>query len=100
MSHLNMPLHDMKIWFGIALSLYVIAAAHPPYGGEAGSFSIKAAVLAALYELNIKFRAAECHQCLTVPLRPGRLVGGRLIKRIARNADRNFSGGNVEITAM
>ncbi|OED01452.1 hypothetical protein A9Z06_04655 [Rhizobium sp. YK2] len=49
----------MKIWFAIALSLYVICSCiRRPHGREAGSSSIEAAVLAALYELKIKFAAA------------------------------------------
>jgi hypothetical protein len=60
----------MKIWFGIALSLYVICSCmRRPSGCEAGSSSIEAAVLAALYELKIKFGM------LTTPLPPGDLVG-------------------------
>jgi len=50
----------LKIWFGITSSLYAIHACLRLHcSNEAGSFSIETAVLAALYELKIKF-AKRC----------------------------------------
>jgi hypothetical protein len=69
----------MKIWFGIALSLYVICSCmRRPSGCEAGSSSIEAAVLAALYELKIKFGmlAAPRGPWIDILIASCNLVGG------------------------
>jgi len=68
-----------------------------PYGREAGSSSIEAAVLAGLYELKIKFRmlAATRDSWIESPLPPAISAAGFHKHRLQRC--KNFSGGTVEI---